>query len=583
MKKMISAMLSLLILLSAISLIFVSADESAAPEVLFALSNISANPSETVQITKPDGAAFPDTTDASVSVKDGKLLLKADTTQTGNFTLFSLPDKKINAETYTLVMKAVIVSANETKFSEFDTNKPVAEVGFRVAGAAWEYGWDNGTSVRFLRRSDGKIGAQGLNRNDITKASNKDRNSAQAALAAGTAFDDTDTRSVLLTAAVAVGKTEVGFFLNGEKFWSVDLNSYAAGGYPFIGVFKNTILEVEEWSVVAGTEGYLEESSPEGPSTPDEPEEPLNTDPTYYPNGTVILNEEILKKNLDKIKLYGMNGSRISSASVAWNNETGRLQLTADTSVSTHFLFTSVPAGLDYFTMTADLYITRNDYGNNVLIQMGYRNPDNAWGHGNLIQFYLYNDGKTKDKAQMVDKGPDGSTVSTAMTFDQSLIGADGTGKVTLKIVVDDKIANYYINDTFIHAMKVSKMQLAYGVPFIVCRSNVTLEADNLMIWSGVGDPSETMTIENTEPCAAKDIPTVETTEPVVTDTPVTTAETPSQTTEPVTTIKAPETATETETPSAVKSGCSSAVGASFVVLLLMACVPTVACGKRKH
>lgn len=588
MKKIISVLLSSVILLSLICLIFASADEPAEPEVLFDLSQISANPSAAIQMTQRDGAAFSNTADASVSVNEGKLLLRADTTVSdNNFTLFNLPDGKITAETYTLLMKAVIVSANEKEFSEFGSNKPVAEVGFRVADAEWEYGWDNGTLVRFLRRtSDGKILAQGLNRNDITKASNRNRNSTQAELTSGSLFDDTKTRSVSMSAAIAVGKTEVGFFLNGEKIWSVDTGSYATGGYISIGVFKNTVLEVEALSVVAGTNGYLDETASEDPTTPVDPDAPLDPTPVFYPNGTVILNEEILKKNLDKIKLYGMNGNRLSSASVAWNNETGRLQLTSDTSVNTHFMFTSVPAGLDYFTMTADFYLTRNDVGNNVLIQMGYRNPNNTWGQGNFIQFYLYNDGTTRDKAQMVDKGPEGNTVSTAITFDQSLIGSDGTQKVTLKIVVDDKIANYYINDSFIHAMKVSKMQFSYGVPFIVCRNNITVEVDNYMIWSGVGEPDTTKTIENTQPCVQKDLPETEpstpvTTEPsVTTKTPVTAAPSPAE--KPGTTGK-PEAETTGDQNKKRKSGCSSVVSGSIAVLAVIGCVPIVVCRKRKH
>lgn len=589
MKKIISALLSLLILLSALGAVSVSAEEPSGSEILFDLSDITSDPSDAVHITQPDGTAFPGTADASVSMNDGKLLLTADTTASGNFTLFNIPDHAISEETYTLIMKAVIVSADGTIFSEFATSKPVAEVGFRVTGASWEYGWDNGTAVRFLRRSDGKIGAQGLNRNDITKVTNKDRNSAQTSLAAGTDFDDSDTRSVSFTAAIAVGKTEVVFFLNGENIWSVPVESYVTGGYPSVGVYQNTILEVEELKVIAGTAGFLEEEvTPDDPTTPDDPVEPVNNDPVYYPAGTVILNEEILKKNLDQFRLIGQNGSRVNSAKVVWNDETGRLQLTSDTSVNTHFFFQWIPTGLDYFTMSADFYLTRNDFGNNVLVQMGYRNPEENWGQGNFIQFYLYNDGTTKDKAQMVDKGPDGNTISSALTFDKSLLGEDGTGKITLRIVVDDKIANYYINDTFIHAMKVSKMQFSYGVPFIVCRNNITVEVDNLMIWSGVGEPDASRTVENTQPCETKDLPVEETSEvvttgaaPVTTDRPGSgTENAPVDSTAPVS--GTPET-TGNKDADPPKSGCASALGGVFAVLATVGCAPIALCRKRKH
>ena len=236
-----------------------------------------------------------------------------------------------------------------------------------------------------------------------------------------------------------------------------------------------------------------------------EPEEAPSPDPVYYPNGTVIVNEDIVKNNIDKFKITYQAESTTNSAVVSWNDETGRLVITGDEKKNIMVEFTEYPEALDYYTITADLYLTTNDFGKNVLIQMGSRNPNMTWGHGNLIQLYIdYDEIGGKDKAQMVDKGPLGNTVSSAVELGTELtVGS----KLSLKIVVDDKIANYYINDTFINAMKVDKMQFIYGNLFFAIRSKVVVEVDNLMVYSGVGEPNAEKTILNTQPISAPDIP----------------------------------------------------------------------------
>ena len=233
--------------------------------------------------------------------------------------------------------------------------------------------------------------------------------------------------------------------------------------------------------------------------------------PVYYPSGTVILNEDILKANTDKFSITYQNGQSNGSAKTLWDEQKGRLVLEGDSSANAMYRYKPFPESLDYFTLTADVYFVENNYGENVLLQVGLRNPDMLWGQGNFIQIYVNydkDDTKTKDKAQMIDKGgADGNVVANPVDLGTEI---DVGSKITLKIVFDEDIASYYVNDQWLYSMKIQKIGSSYGDLFFATRPNVKWEIDNLMIWSGVGEPSADKTILNTEPCAAKDVPAVE-------------------------------------------------------------------------
>lgn len=306
--------------------------------------------------------------------------------------------------------------------------------------------------------------------------------------------------------------------------------------------------------------------------------------PVYYPNGTVILNEDMVKENLDAVKIKYQETSSTNSATVTWNEETDRLRFTGDEEKNIMLELTDYPAGLDYYTISADIYLLENNFGNNVLIQMGSRNPNMSWGHGNLIQVYIYNDGN-KSKVQMVDKGTADKTVGPPIKLDHIELNE----KINLKIVIGEKIANYYINDTFVYAMKVEKMQYAYGCPFFAMRSKCILEIDNFMVWSGVGEPDATKTIHNTDPVAACDIPEEKPIEPStqvstdsITETPVEPeTDTPP---EPEESVPAASTTTGiTADDMAKENGTQYVIVGSLTLLIIAAVVLLIVVKKRKH
>ena len=201
-------------------------------------------------------------------------------------------------------------------------------------------------------------------------------------------------------------------------------------------------------------------------------EEVLKTDPVYYPNGTVILNEDILKPNASAFEVAYQNGQKKGSATTYWNEDTGRLVVKGDTAANAIFRYKPFPESLDYFTITADLYLVANNYGKNVLFQIGTRNPHMEWGHGNMIQLYVnYDEAENgKDKAQVVDKGYDAAITSSVVELGSDI---DVGAKISIKIVVNEKIAEYYVNDTWIYSVKVDKFSNSYGDLFFATRPNV--------------------------------------------------------------------------------------------------------------
>ena len=252
------------------------------------------------------------------------------------------------------------------------------------------------------------------------------------------------------------------------------------------------------------------------------------------------------------------------------------------------YRYVPFPESLDYFTLTADLYLVENNYGSNVLFQVGTRNPNMEWGKGNFIQVYVNykeNGAETlKDKAQMCDMGgAEGNVTSPVVELGT---GVDIGTKISVKIVMDDDKAHYYINDTWIYSMKSSKMGHTYGDLFFATRNKVVWEVDNLKVWSGVGEPTEDKTILNTEPCAEKDVPpaTPEDTEP----TPPsggnenTNTETNNNTQNTENNTATDNNATGNDTAATEESGCASVIAAPIMLVALAAAVPMVV-KKRKE
>ena len=331
------------------------------------------------------------------------------------------------------------------------------------------------------------------------------------------------------------------------------------------------------------------EETNEGGNEGGENGEELVTTPVYYPSGTVILNEDILKANTDKFKVTYQTGKLSGTAKTSWNEQTGRLVVTGDTGANAMYRYVPFPESLDYFTLTADLYLVENNYGSNVLFQIGTRNPNMEWGKGNFIQVYVNykeNGAETlKDKAQMCDMGgAEGNVTSPVVELGTEV---DVGTKITVKIVMDDDKAHYYVNDTWIYSMKSSKMGNSYGDLFFATRNNVVWEIDNLQVWSGVGEPSADKTILNTEPCAEKDVPpaTPEDTEP---NPPAGGNNNENTNTETDNNTQNTENNTETnnatgnDTGAAEEGGCASAIAAPIMLVVLAAAVP-MAIKKRKE
>lgn len=220
----------------------------------------------------------------------------------------------------------------------------------------------------------------------------------------------------------------------------------------------------------------------------------------YYPNGTIILDESMIKDDLESAFEH-----HTGSSTATWNTETDRLQLSANASAAGIVELVQYPEGLDYYTVSADLYLTVNEYGNRALLAMGI-NSGNKWNTGCYFQLYVYNDG-SKPGIFIMNYDINGQYATSAIAKELEADYEYGVTKLSVKITVDEDFVNFYVNDTYFSTIKKTKLGVQSGNPFFLIRNECTMEVDNLLIYSGVTAPDYDKVIGNVGPINAPDIP----------------------------------------------------------------------------
>lgn len=290
----------------------------------------------------------------------------------------------------------------------------------------------------------------------------------------------------------------------------------------------------------------------------------------YYPNGTVIFQESDFKNAADLSTLFKVATG--SDVQISFNTETDRLQIVAPSN-NTVVDMIGVPKNIGNYTMVADLYLTGNDFGNNALFGIGI-NSGSAWSRSSYFQCNVY----TADPAKywFNNYNPDGTGGAGgagAVAAEKYELGT----KVTVKIVVTPETVAVYYNDTFLSILKTEKLgyELGSGSPFFLQRGKTTLEIDNLLIYSGTGEPDYTKTMANQQPLTEPETEAPAETDPPATEPPATdpvqTDPQDSDTTSKPEDTKAPAGESSSESTSSAaddgnkKSGCGSVIGIGAV------------------
>ncbi|MDY3862881.1 MAG: hypothetical protein SOZ51_02145, partial [Eubacteriales bacterium] len=87
------------------------------------------------------------------------------------------------------------------------------------------------------------------------------------------------------------------------------------------------------------------------PAAAEDTDAPEAPKPVYYPKGTVLLNETLLTAAGDFSKNFRVG---FGEATYEWNAETGRVRFAA--TKNTVLDIEALPEGLDFYTISADLY-----------------------------------------------------------------------------------------------------------------------------------------------------------------------------------------------------------------------------------
>lgn len=292
--------------------------------------------------------------------------------------------------------------------------------------------------------------------------------------------------------------------------------------------------------------------------------------PVYYPNGTVILSENELKTATDMTKYFSTNVADSTLYSISWNDETDRLKISTTKALVTDMI--AVPKNLLNYTICADLYLTENNHGDNALFAMGI-NSVQTWSRSTYFQYNVYLE--TEGKYWMNNYAADGSQGAGKASGSEEKYELGRV--VPVKIVVTPQIITVFYNDVLFSQLKTDKLAYEFGTgsPFFMQRQNTTLEVDNLVIYSGTGEPDYTKTMANQQPLTEPETEAPADTDPPATEPPATdpvqTDPQDSDTTSKPDDTKAPAGESSSESTSSAaddgnkKSGCGSVIGIGAV------------------
>ncbi|MBQ8141477.1 MAG: hypothetical protein IJ038_07275 [Clostridia bacterium] len=383
--------------------------------------------------------------------------------------------------------------------------------------------------------------------------------------------DGSYTWGAYVNLKLKVGAEKTQFFVDNAMFKEINTSDLKNGTTGvFLGGRKGCTIHFDNFQVIAGTPADANESSATTTQR-------AVDDAVYYPGGTIILSEDMIKDKITDV-VKATNSPDPTKYTYGYNTETGRISIAAAANNNLVSVITEYPKGLDNYTLTADVYLTVNDYGNNAIFGMGINASEKQmWAAGVYLENHIYTDGN-KPKVYMQNKTTDGTTVTSSnLTLENdNLLGVT---KTTFKIVVAPDVVTFYVDDMFVGLVVKSDLGEKSGLPFITLRGGCSIEIDNLLVYSGSEadrQPDFSKVIGEVNPIDAPDIATTAAT---TTEAPSTTtaATTTAATTAAVTTTAAETTAEEE------KSGCGSSVGFGIVAMAGAVCAAAVSTRKRRR
>lgn len=205
--------------------------------------------------------------------------------------------------------------------------------------------------------------------------------------------------------------------------------------------------------------------------------------PIYYPNGTVILSEEDFAA--DPAANFTVAVGDKESAKVEWNAETGRIRLTAGTKDLVVTL-SQFPKTLHNYTITGKFIVFNVNSGGWTLVQLG-TNYGGAWSTGQNMQ--VKQDGEVAFNNY---KAPVGIK-DTGSRNNKNLVpafSADEPFEITFSISVTDTGLTASYNGIRYQSIPYSNLLETDALPYISLRSGCVMEVDDLMVYSGMGEPS---------------------------------------------------------------------------------------------
>ncbi len=204
-----------------------------------------------------------------------------------------------------------------------------------------------------------------------------------------------------------------------------------------------------------------------------------------YGNGTIFFCEDDYKNDVSCFKPHTTNTSKYT---IEFNTEKDWLEISTVAGYSAVTDITAIPANLDNYTVCADIYMIKNNYGSGALFGMGI-NSASTWSKSTYFQQNV----KSTDGNYYINNYNSAAANSNSKTFNSSTPYSLGT-KLSLKFVISKTDVKFYLNGELLHTIAKENLGYAWGTgsPFFVQRENTKIAIDNLMAYAGTGAPNTT-------------------------------------------------------------------------------------------
>lgn len=205
-----------------------------------------------------------------------------------------------------------------------------------------------------------------------------------------------------------------------------------------------------------------------------------------YGQGKIIFDEDDFKDDV----ATNFTTSASNGSSLAWNAETGRLDITSGSaSMITTLNSAKVPSNLVNYTVQADLYMGEN--GKKFGLGM---NSTAEWAKGTYLQMQTTHD--WQGYMNNTIGGPNASSAKVA----EKIPGMSGQFQVNTKITMKLVVSQTHVTPSVVYngveytfgACDLSKLYAPFGTGsiFFNQHNGSHLSVDNLTIWAGTGEPA---------------------------------------------------------------------------------------------